>query len=79
MSQVYYYPNQPLIRFWLKGTHPDWDNLNVPIWALEKDGYLFVRTYMPRINDSFVDVVEEGLLGLCPTAIDVSKFYDEID
>lgn len=36
---------------------------------------------MPRINDSYVDVIEEGTLALCPnaidvSAIDVSKFYD---
>jgi len=71
--------NQMLIRCWTEGTHPSWDHLNVPVWAFEKDGFLFVRTYMPRTNRTAVDVIEKGTLALCPQAIDVGKFYDEID
>lgn len=71
--------NGPCIRLWLKETSPDWNDLNVPVWAMEKDGFLFVRTYMPRINNAYIDVIEEGKLALCPNAIDVSKFYNEID
>lgn len=67
------------IRLWTTGTSFEWDNLNVPVWAMEKDGFLFVRTYSPRINDGFVDVIEAGDLSMVPGAIDVSKFYDEID
>lgn len=67
------------IRLWTKGTKPDWDRLNVPVWAMEKDGYLFVRTLSPRRNWSFVDVVEGGTLALVPQAINVGEFYDDID
>ena len=67
------------IRLWLKGTNPGWDDFNVAVWAMEKDGYLFVRTYSPRTNNSNVDVIEGGTLDLCPNAIDVGKFYEEID
>lgn len=67
------------VRMWVQGTHPHWDHFNVPVWALEREGYLFVRTLMPRRNWSFVDVVEGGTLALVPQAIDVSKFYNDMD
>ncbi len=67
------------IRFWLKGNHPDWDDLNLPVLALEKDGFLFVRTFAPRINVCWVDVIQAGELKLVPNALDVSKFIDQID
>jgi hypothetical protein len=67
------------IRFWLKGEHPKWDDLNVPVWAMEQDGLLFVRTFAPRINICWVDVIQEGKMKLTPKAIDVSKFSDQID
>lgn len=56
-----------------------WDHLNVPVWALVQDGYLFVRTYSPRINLTFVDVIKGGTLALVPKAIDVGTFIDQID
>lgn len=68
-----------LVRMWIAGKYPDWDKFNVPVWALEQDGYLFVRTFMPRINQSLVDVIKDGKLTICPHAIDVSKFYDDMD
>tara|TARA_Y100000310_G_scaffold56232_1_gene51651 strand:+ start:51068 stop:51547 length:480 start_codon:yes stop_codon:yes gene_type:complete len=55
------------------------DQLNLPIWAMEEDGYLFVRTYQPRINMGWIDIVKGGTMALVPSAIDVSKFIDEID
>lgn len=74
------------IRLWAKGTAPEWNNLNVPVWALEKDGFLFVRTLAPRVGRLYVDVIEGGTLGMTAEqahgvlhAIDVSKFIDEID
>lgn len=67
------------IRFWLKGADPQYDNLNVPVWAMEKDGYLFVRTYMPRINDTKIDVIEGGTLDMVPGALNVAEFIEEID
>lgn len=68
------------IRLWEAGKAPDWNKFNVPVWAMEKDGHLFVRTYMPRIGWVAVDVIKDGKLAeLCPNTIDVGEFYDEID
>jgi len=77
-------PNQPRdnslnIRIWSEGEAPTWDNKNVPVWAMEQDGFLFVRTLSPRIGVLAVDVIEGGTLALVPTAIDVGEFIDEID
>lgn len=72
--------NQMAIRLWEGGEMPKWDRFNVPVWALERDGYLFVRTFSPRNNQTFVDVIEAGSRAeLCPQAIDVGTFYEEID
>ena len=74
------YPKSTIdIRLWELGTYPEWDYLNVPVWAMEQDGFLFVRTFAPRINMSWVDVIEGGKLELCPQAINVAKFIDKID
>ena len=60
----------------------EWDKLNIPVWYFyDRDRkILFVRTYAPRINEGFVDVVETDRV---PTqlknVIDVSTFYTEID
>lgn len=56
-----------------------YDKFNVPVWALEKDGYLYVRCYSPRCNWLFVDVVKDGKLEHAPGAINVGEFYDQID
>ena len=66
-----------IIRLWDK-TKPEWDHLNVAVWAVVKDGYLFVRTYCPRVNVTYVDVVKGGK-DIPAGAIDVGKFIDEID
>ncbi|MBU8901707.1 MAG: hypothetical protein KOO69_03120 [Victivallales bacterium] len=71
--------NRMSIRLWHVPTCPEWDKLNIPVWALEQEGFLFVRTFAPRINHSWVDVIEGGILGLCPNAINVAEFLDEID
>jgi hypothetical protein len=49
------------------------DKFNVAVWAMEKDGYLFIRTYSPRIDATFVDIVKDGTLALVPNAIDVKN------
>lgn len=68
------------IRLWMPGTHPDWDNCNVAVWAMEVDGFLFVRTFLPRLNLSYIDVIEGGERAvLAPNALDVRTFIDEID
>jgi hypothetical protein len=67
------------IRLWPEGKSPEWDRFNVPVWAMEKEGYLFVRTYLPRLNESYIDVIERGTLDMVPGAINVGEFIDEID
>ena len=71
--------NKMSFRFWAAGTNPGWNKLNIAVWAMEEDGFLLVRTYMPRIDYACVDVIEGGKLSDCPNALDVRKFYDEID
>ena len=71
--------NKVNVRLFQVGTYPEWDYLNIPVWALEKDGFLFVRTFAPRIDCSWVDVVDGGTLKLCPNAINVAEFYNKID
>jgi hypothetical protein len=67
----------PFIRFFRKP--PAWDRFNVPVWALERDGVLFVRTFLPRLNVAFVDVIVDGKIGDVPGALDVSTFQDDMD
>lgn len=72
------------IRMWTFGTHPEWNNCNVPVWAMDgvgdNAGFLFVRTMLPRIGLNFIDIIEGGERAkLCPTALDVATFIDEID
>lgn len=59
-----------------------WDVFNVPVWALEKWGYLFVRTYNPRTDQSYVDVIQDGnfdkLLKDTP-CINIESIQDTID
>lgn len=70
---------EPYIRLWGKGTKPDWDKLNVAVWAQEKEGYLYVRTFSPRINKTYVDVIAGGTMAMVPGAVDVADFKGEID
>lgn len=67
------------VRLWKAGTDPGWDQYNVAVWALEREGFLYVRTYLPRVNDAFVDVIEKGTLALVPSAMNVADFYEEFD
>lgn len=60
------------VRCWAAGTNPGWNPLNVPVWAKEEDGHLFVRTYCPRIDTAYVDVIEGGTKALVPQALDPS-------
>lgn len=89
-AQDFRHNNQMNIRIWEKGTAPSWDNLNIPVWALSGDdpclgtatdyqGYLFVRTYSPRVNVGYVDVIEGGTLDMVPQAINVGEFYEDFD
>ena len=74
-----YMRNNIDIRLFPKGNLPEWDNLNVPVWAMVQEGFLFVRTFAPRINMTWVDVIEDGYLSMVPKAINVSDFIDDID
>lgn len=71
-----------------------WNHLNVPVWVLEQDGYLFVKTYSPRINKVFIDVIKDGKISdmtfdkpaTCGESrlkdfkpINVGEFIEEID
>jgi hypothetical protein len=33
---------------------------NLPTWTMEYEGYLLVRTYLPRMDASFVDIFIDG-------------------
>ena len=56
-----------------------WDRCNIPVWAMEQDGYLFIRVYMPRIDMGAVEVIKGGKLDMAPGALNVAEFIDEID
>lgn len=71
--------NRMNIRLWETGTRPRWDKLNVPVWAIVKDSFLFVRTFAPRIDCTWVDVIKNGSLDMCPNAVNVAEFINEID
>lgn len=72
--------NKMEIRLWPKGYRPNWDDFNIAVWALEREGFLFVRTGMPRVGKWVVDVIEGGKAAeMCPAAKDVTKMYDEYD
>jgi len=72
--------NKMSIRLYPEGQKPAWDHLNVPVWAMEENGFLFVRTFAPRIDATWVDVIEGGNMGMVPeSTIDVGEFVDEID
>lgn len=68
------------LRLWIHPDMPDWDYLNVPVWAMEEEGVLYVRTYCPRINVNFVDVIQGGSMKDVPSRVhDVADFINEID
>lgn len=70
------------VRLFPKGElTPKWDKFNVPVWAMEQEGFLYVRTYSPRVNYTYVDVIEDGTFALFNgrEVIDVGGFIDDID
>ena len=71
------------IRLWESQNEMNLDKFNIPVWAMEtEDGYLFVRTYLPRTNRTYVDVIKGGKLSDLPEItmpIDVGEFISEID
>ncbi len=68
------------IRLQVDPSKVSYDEFNVPVWAMEKDGYLFVRVISPRINYNYVDIIEGGKFEeICPQAINVAEFVNDID
>lgn len=59
-----------------------WDRFNVPVWGMEQSGYLFVRTYLPRVDQSYVDVIQGGRIHSIvedhPSIIDVGPIAERI-
>lgn len=70
-----------MIQLWDQGEKlPIWDYLNIPVWAMEDDGFLFVRHYCPRINQSYIHVIAGGKIDSLPLGIyNVRNFIDDID
>ena len=66
------------IHIWEKGTKPDWDKYNIPTWTRRVDGNVFVKTYSPRINLCFVEILLETT-ELPEGALDIESFIDEMD
>lgn len=67
------------VRLWTGLPKDLWNRLNVPVWAMEYEGHLIVRTFLPRVGRHYVDVVRGASLSDAPGAIDVSDFLDQID
>lgn len=67
------------IRLWPAGSAPMWDTFNVAVWGMEQNGHLFVRTYCPRTNRTYVDVVEGATIGSAAPLCDVGTFVDQMD
>jgi hypothetical protein len=66
------------VRLW--ESIPEYDKFNIPTWAMEVNGYLFVRTYSPRINVTYVDIIHNGKIEDLPkSVVNVGNFIDEID
>ncbi len=62
------------------GGYPEYDKFNVAVWAMRHEGDVLVRTYLPRVNRAYVDIVGGAANGKLPLgAIDVGEFYEEID
>jgi hypothetical protein len=75
--------NQMPIFCWPNDTFPPPDvfsEFNVPVWALEKEGFLFIRVGHPRTAGWSCHVIEGGKAAeLCPDAIDMTSKYEEYD
>lgn len=73
-------PHSHIRLFPKDSSHWGWDKLNVAVWALEQDGFLFVRTYCPRIDVTYVDVFEGKTFMDCPVGCyNVESLIKEID
>jgi hypothetical protein len=82
--------DQKCCEVWLyeKNNFDFFNFCTLPIWAMEEDGYLFIRCYMPRVNMATVQVIKDGkfdeLEKYCqehnlPVPQNVANFIDDID
>lgn len=57
-----------------------YDVFNIAIWGIIQDGYVFIRSYSPRINVTNIDIFPyvEGYV-LPESCVDVAEFIDKID
>ena len=77
----------PYLRLFEVENRPEYNRFNIPVWAIEKDGYLYVRCFSPRSCWVFVDVIKDGKIEMAAfkdgpyehKAINVGEFYNEID
>ena len=75
-------PSPDSTELWLlpEGTRPKFDDLNIPVWAMERDDHLFVKVAMPRTCRYLIYVIPKGSRReLVPNVFDVSAIYDAID
>lgn len=88
ISDMYLPSNKMIIWMLLqedKAKVSEWfDHLNIPVWAMVQDGFLFVRVYSPRIDQGRIYIIEGGDFDLFPPrsmvgVYDVESFYDDID
>jgi hypothetical protein len=49
-----------LPEIWFFDEIPEYDFLNIPVWGMEKDGYLFIRVFLPRTVRNMIHVVKDG-------------------
>ncbi len=73
--------HHPVIQLYPAPEKPQtFDWLNVPVWALEHEGFLFVRCMRPRISVVFDMIVEGGKAAeICPQATNVTEKYESYD
>lgn len=67
------------VYIWRDGDKPADDFLNVPVWALERDGFLFLRMFSPRIGVQYIHIIEGGHVADYPGVIDMATHLDDID
>ncbi len=71
----------PYIRLWNEMPSQTWNRLNIPLWALEKDGFLYVKTACPRKCIYVVDVIVNGKVAdmPIPPVDNIESWWSEIE
>jgi len=66
---------EPFFRFFQKNKHPMYGTdfyygaRDIPVWALEQNGFLFVQVYSPRVKKTVVEIIEGGKISDLPTSV----------